>query len=66
LRGTRERAGRLELGDVLRKLDGEPVKTADDLLRILDRHKVGEAMKVEYLRDGHQLDVTVTLEAIEE
>ncbi|MBD0306150.1 MAG: trypsin-like peptidase domain-containing protein [Nitrospiraceae bacterium] len=66
LRGTRERAGRLELGDVLRKLDGEPVKTAEDLLRILDRHKVGDAMKVEYLRDGRQLDVTVTLEAIEE
>ncbi|MBI3603859.1 MAG: trypsin-like peptidase domain-containing protein [Nitrospirae bacterium] len=66
LRGTREtRNGRIDLGDVIRKIGGEPVETVDDLHRILDRHKVGDQVKVDYVREGRQLQATVTLQAVE-
>ena len=66
LRGTRETiAGRIELGDVISKVDGLPVKTVDDLLRILDRHKVGDQVRVEYIRDGQTQEVLITLQALE-
>jgi S1-C subfamily serine protease len=65
LQGVREAGfGRIELGDVIIKLDGQPIEVVDDLLRILDRHKVGDQVELEYLRDGHRDQVTVTLQAV--
>jgi S1-C subfamily serine protease len=65
LRGVRESAiGRIELGDVVTAVDGKPVETADDLLAILDRHKVGDKVSVEFLRDGRRQHVTVTLQPV--
>lgn len=66
LRGAKEqRGGRVELGDVITAADGEPVRSADDLLRILDRHKVGDRVTFEVLRDGRRRSVTATLQAVE-
>ncbi len=66
LRGTKEtRAGRIELGDVIRKIDGGPVDTVDDMMRILDRHKVGDQVRVEYVREGRTLQTTITLQAVD-
>ncbi|WP_447974201.1 S1C family serine protease [Nitrospira sp. Kam-Ns4a] len=66
LRGTRETfGGRIELGDVIVAVDGEPVEEMDDLLTILDRHKVGDKVTIEVLRDGRRKAVTVTLQAVE-
>ena len=33
-----------DLGDIIQKVDGEPVRVFDDLARILDRHQVGDRM----------------------
>jgi len=64
LRGTTQgRAG--QLGDVIMALDGEPVDTGDDLLRLLGRHKAGEQVRLEILRDGQIREVTVRLEAVQ-
>lgn len=64
LRGTTQgRSG--QLGDVIMALDGEPVDTGDDLLRLLGRHKAGEQVRVEILRDGQIREVIVTLEAVQ-
>ncbi|MGH7255204.1 MAG: PDZ domain-containing protein [Nitrospirales bacterium] len=66
LRATRQRpGGRLELGDVIVKVDGERVEMVDDLLTILDRHQVGEPVTMEYLREGRRQQVTVTLQAVQ-
>lgn len=66
LRGTRETSpGRIELGDVILVVDSEAVRTADDLLRILDRRKVGDQVKVEYLRQGKKQTVVLTLKKLE-
>ncbi|MFQ5931414.1 MAG: S1C family serine protease [Nitrospiraceae bacterium] len=65
LRGVRiNEAGRIELGDVITRVDGEPVEVVDDLMVILDRHRVGDRVSVEYARDGRRREVTVTLQAL--
>ena len=46
-------------------LDGEPVDTGDDLLRLLDRHKAGEQVRLEILRGGQSREVIVRLEALQ-
>ncbi len=65
LQGVRiNEAGRIELGDVITRVDGEPVEVVDDLMVILDRHRVGDHVSVEYARDGRRREVTVTLQAL--
>ena len=65
LQGVRiNEAGRIELGDVITRVDREPVEVVDDLMVILDRHRVGDQVSVEYARDGRRREVTVTLQAL--
>jgi S1-C subfamily serine protease len=64
LRGTTQgHAG--QIGDVIMALDGEPVDTGDDLLRLLGRRKAGEQVRLEILRDGQIREVIVKLEAVQ-
>jgi len=66
LRGTKEtRIGRIQLGDVIVAVDGEPVRVVDDLLRLLERRKVGEQVRVEVVREGRARQVIVALQAVE-
>jgi S1-C subfamily serine protease len=65
LRGARETtAGRIELGDILLAVDGKPVETTDDLMDIMDRHKVGDRVTVEVLRNNKRQAVEVILQAV--
>jgi S1-C subfamily serine protease len=65
LRGIRETGGgRIELGDVITKLDGKSIDGVDDLTRILDGHKVGDEVMVEYVRNRKPATVTVTLQEL--
>lgn len=45
-------------------LDGEPVRSDGDLLRLLGRYKVGDQVRLDVVRDGRKREVTVTLEAM--
>lgn len=66
LKGVRvERGGRMELGDILTKLEGEPVQTVDQLLTVLDRYQVGDQINAELLRDRKPRQVTITLQAMD-
>ncbi|MDT7041175.1 trypsin-like peptidase domain-containing protein [Candidatus Nitronereus thalassa] len=58
------RLGRIQLGDIITKIDQEPVKVFDDLVRILDRHKIGDRITVEVQRKGKPRNVVVELQAI--
>jgi S1-C subfamily serine protease len=53
------------VGDVIVGVDGEPVHAVDDLFRLLGRHKVGEQVRLELVRDGASRQATVTLEAMQ-
>ncbi len=50
--------------DVIVALDGEPIQKANDLYSLLEKHKVGDTVKLTVERDGQRRDVSVTLGAI--
>src|SRR4051812_14837540 len=48
-------------GDIITKVDGRTVKTADDLSAIVSRHKAGDTVSIEFVRDHRTRTVQVTL-----
>jgi protease Do-like 1, chloroplastic len=65
LRGARETVnGRVELGDVIVAVGGKPVATVDDLLDVMEDHRVGDQVTVEILRGNRRERVPVTLQAV--
>lgn len=56
--------GRIRLGDIIKKVDGEPVLIFDDLARILDRHQVGDRVPVEISRNNRTVTLSMKLQAI--
>ena len=66
LQGLEEsQAGRIRLGDVIISIDGEAVRTYDDLARILDRHNVGDRITVGVRRNGKDRTLPVKLQAVQ-
>lgn len=62
LRGlTQTENGDVELGDIIVSIDGEKVATSDDLFRVLDKHQVGDSVRVEIVRSGKRATVPVRL-----
>jgi S1-C subfamily serine protease len=62
LRPTRRnRLGRVELGDVIVAVEGQPVKSAADLLLLLETRKAGDRVTVTVLRDGRRQDMEAVL-----
>jgi serine protease Do len=55
------RAG-LQVGDVVTKFDGKPVKSMAGLARLVSRKRAGDKVVVEVLRKGKTLKMTVTLD----
>ena len=62
LRGlTQTEDGEVEIGDIIVAIDGARVGDGDDLFNILDKHAVGETVRVEILRNGRRMTVPVRL-----
>jgi S1-C subfamily serine protease len=49
-------------GDVLLKMDGQPLKSPDDVRRLLEKRKPGDTVSIELLRDERKQVVKVTLD----
>lgn len=65
LHGARETAGgRIELGDIIVAVDGKPVETIDDLMDLMEQHKVGEQVTIEFARGNRRLQAVATLQAV--
>ncbi len=60
----RDARGNIILGDLIVGIDGEPVRQSRDLFRILDKHDVGDAVRLHIIRDGREMDLDVTLQAL--
>ncbi|GDY09009.1 MAG: PDZ domain-containing protein [Planctomycetota bacterium] len=52
------------VGDVILKIDDDDVRNQNDLYRSLDRHDVGDTVRITVWRDEKELEVNVTLQAI--
>jgi S1-C subfamily serine protease len=48
-------------GDIITKVDGTTVKTADELQAVIAKHKAGDKVKVEFVRNRKTKSVEVTL-----
>jgi len=46
-------------------LDGQQVRSGNDLYSLMEAHKPGDTVTVTYLREGQRQDVKVTLEVSE-
>jgi S1-C subfamily serine protease len=53
--------GEVELGDIIIGIDGEKISRYDDLYRALDKHRIGDSVNVQIMRNGRQLNVPVRL-----
>ena len=53
--------GGVKIGDVIVKADGTTVKTMDELNQIKNSHNIGDEMIITVNRDGHEIDLTITL-----
>ncbi|HUQ30743.1 MAG TPA: trypsin-like peptidase domain-containing protein [Pyrinomonadaceae bacterium] len=53
--------GDIVMGDIIVAIDGEKVSEKDDLFRILDKHQIGDTVKVEIFRDNKRMTVPVRL-----
>ncbi len=65
LKGARETMmGQIQLGDVIVSVDGTAVATVDDLMDVMEAHKVGDHVSVEILRANRREKVSVTLQVV--
>jgi S1-C subfamily serine protease len=53
--------GEIIMGDIIVAIDGEKVSEKDDLFHILDKHQVGDIVKVDIFRDNKRMTVPVRL-----
>jgi Trypsin-like serine proteases, typically periplasmic, contain C-terminal PDZ domain len=58
--GAAEAAG-LKLKDIITEIDGTKIKTSDDLISLLEKHKVGDTVKLKIWREGNYITISVTL-----
>jgi S1-C subfamily serine protease len=60
----RDTNGRFAIGDVIIEVDGQKIVGQSDLFKALDRHQVGDTIKVKVRRGTAEREVEVTLQAI--
>lgn len=60
---TRYNRGVIIFGDVITAIDGNPVRTYEDLISYINKTEVGQRVELTILRDGKEMTVTATLQA---
>ena len=58
---TRDRRGRISLGDLIVGINDVSVKNNTDLVLALEEYEVGDEVEVEFLRNNKVLKTTVVL-----
>ena len=49
------------LGDIITKMDGQPIAKQDDIDHILNAKNIGDSLQIEIVRNGQRLNLTVQL-----
>lgn len=65
IRPTLQSRGEIILGDVIVALDGNSVKSYEDLLKLLENYKPGQEVAVTVSRNGELFEVPVTLSVMQ-
>lgn len=65
LRGVKHLpSGQIEIGDIIIECDGSQVRKSSDLIRILDRHEVGDEVDIVIIRSGVKRSVRIAIQSI--
>ena len=56
--------GRIEIGDIIIEVDGSHVKSNTDLVRILDRHEVGDEVDIVIIRKNVKKPVRIIIQSV--
>ena len=56
--------GRIEIGDIIIEVDGSHVKSSTDLVRILDRHEVGDEVDIVIIRKNVKKPVRIIIQSV--
>ncbi len=65
LRPTRQFGNEVVLGDIITKVNGQGVRSYDDVRTELERFKVGEEVSLTILRDGQSMEIQLRLAALD-
>jgi S1-C subfamily serine protease len=60
---TRDMRGRVNLGDIIIRVDNKEIADSNDLFTTLDRKAIGDTVKVTVIRRGKEVTVPITLSA---
>lgn len=61
---TRDRQGRFYVGDLIIGIDSHKVESYDDLYNTLDKFKIGDQVKIKYIRNNKEQIANVTLQQL--
>ncbi len=56
--------GRIEMGDIIIEVDGSHVKSSTDLVRILDRHEVGDEVDIVIIRKNVKKPIRIVIQSV--
>jgi len=56
--------GRIEMGDIIIEVDGSQVRKSSDLIRILDRHEVGDKVDIVIIRKNVKKSVQIVIQSV--
>jgi S1-C subfamily serine protease len=59
-----DQEGNVVLGDIIVAIDGQSVKSSDELYKLLEGHNVGDEVRVEVLRGGRKRTLIVRLQEV--
>jgi S1-C subfamily serine protease len=65
LRPTEQRGNEIFLGDIISAIEGEAVRSYDDIRTVLERFQVGDEVTLSIIRDGQIIQVRLRLGALE-
>lgn len=60
----RDRFGRVYLGDIILSVDTKEVNSRDDIYHVLEKYKIGDSVRVEFLREDNKRTATVRLKEL--
>jgi S1-C subfamily serine protease len=56
--------GRIEMGDIIIEVDGAKIRKSSDLIRILDRHEVGDEVDIVIIRKNVKKSVRIVIQSV--
>jgi S1-C subfamily serine protease len=57
-------SGNIVLGDIIVAIEGQSVRTSEDLYNTLERYNVGDEVRVEVIRGGRKQILKVSLQEV--